>query len=102
MAGKYSLDKKSIEYLSGFINVTDNVIKEIEDHARAYRRKAEISAWYEGMNDFRSEWCDDMGYREDEIMAQVINHDGQYHGEFMFLKNAAGIVRFAGQSCMRK
>ena len=35
MAGKYSLDKKSIEYLSGFINVTDNVIKEIEYHARA-------------------------------------------------------------------
>ena len=48
------------------------------------------------MNDFRSEWCDDMGYREDEIMAQIINHDGQHHGEFMFLKNAAGIVRFAG------
>lgn len=96
MAGKYSLDEKSIGYLSGFINVTDNVIKEIEDHARAYRRKAEISAWYGGMNDFRSEWCDDMGYWEDEIMAQIINHDGQYHGEFMFLKNAAGIVRFAG------
>lgn len=96
MAKKYTLDKKSIDYLSGFINVTDNVIKEIEDHARFYKREARICAWYKGMNDFRSEWCDEMGYREDEIMRQVINHDGSRHGEFMFLKSACGIVRFAG------
>lgn len=94
MARKYSLDEKSIEYLQVHITVTDAVIEEIESHARFYRRKARICAWYENMDDFRSEWCDILGYKEEEILSLLINHEGYRHGEIRFLKNAPGIVRY--------
>ena len=86
------MDKESIDYLSRYINVTEKIKQKIEKHAKRYEIKAEICAWYEDWKDFCSDWCSaNIGYTRTE--ARKLLHGGI--GEFMFLPDNFGIVRFA-------
>lgn len=85
------MDQKSINYLSGYITVTDDIKKKIEKHAKRYDINPEICAWYSGWEDFCSDWCDGLKYTRTE--ARKILHGGR--GEFMKLSKNLGIVRFA-------
>lgn len=84
------MDNDSIKYLSNYISLTKEIKKKIERHAKRYRIKAEICAWYQDWKDFCEDWCDDIGYTRTE--ARNLLHGGI--GEFMFLPNNLGIVRF--------
>ena len=84
------MDKYSIDYLNGYIKLTDIIKRKIEKHARRYGIKAEICAWYSDWEDFCSDWCDDCGYTRTE--ARKLYHGGI--GEFMKLPDGNGIVRF--------
>ena len=81
--------KDSIDYLSQYINVTDDVKRDILKHAQWYRIKADVCAWYKGLSDFCSDWCS-LGYTVEE--AKELLHRGTK--EFMYLPNGLGIVRF--------
>lgn len=86
------MDKESIAYLNGYINVTEEIRQKIERHAKRYGIKAEICAWYQDYKDFCSDWCSEsIGYTKTE--ARKLLHGGI--GEFMYLPNELGIVRFA-------
>ena len=85
------MDKDSIDYLRQYINVTNEIKQKIEKHANRYGIKAKICAWYEDWEDFCSDWCsENIGYCRTE--ARKLLHGGI--GEFMFLPNYLGIVRF--------
>ncbi len=84
------MEKESINYLNQYINVTNEIKQKIEKHAKRYGIKAEICAWYEDWEDFCSDWCDEIGYTKTE--ARRLLHGGI--GEFMFLPDCLGIVRF--------
>lgn len=84
------MDKESMQYLSNYISVTDQVKSKIESHAKRYNIAAKICAWYADWEDFCSDWCDDLGYTRTE--ARKLLHGGQ--GEFMLLPKNLGIVRF--------
>lgn len=84
------MDEKSIEYLSGYIKLTDIIKEKIVKHASRYNIKAHICAWYADWEDFCSDWCDECGYTRTE--ARAIFHGGK--GEFMVLPDCNGIVRF--------
>lgn len=85
------MDPKSVNYLSGYITVTDDIKKKIEKHAVRYNIAPVICAWYSDWEDFCSDWCDGLGYTR--IEARKILHGGR--GEFMKLPKNFGIVRFA-------
>ena len=85
------MDRDSIAYLSGYIKVTEEIKQKIETHAKRYGIKAEICAWYQDWKDFCSDWCSpNIGYTKTE--ARKLLHGGI--GEFMYLPNELGIVRF--------
>ena len=84
------MDKQSIEYLSKYINLTEEIKQKIEKHAQRYNIEAKICAWYADWNDFCTDWCDDCGYTKEE--AKQILHGGI--GEFMTLSDRCGIIRF--------
>lgn len=86
------MDRDSIRYLNRYIKVTEEIRQKIEKHAKRYGIKAEICAWYQNWNDFCSDWCsNNIGYTRTE--ARRLLHGGK--GEFMFLPDGLGIVRFA-------
>ena len=86
------MDKDSIKYLSEYINLTEKIKQKIEKHAKCYGIKAEICAWYEDWEDFCSDWCNgNIGYTR--TMARKLLHGGI--GEFMFLPDGLGIIRYA-------
>ncbi len=84
------MDKQSIDYLNRYIDLTDDIKQKIEKHAQRYVINAEICAWYSDWKDFCSDWCDHIGYTRKQ--ARKLLHGGI--GEFMFLPNGNGIVRF--------
>ena len=84
------MSKESIEYLSNYIKVTDQIKDKIEGHAKKYNIDPEICAWYKDWEDFCSDWCDHIGYSRTE--ARKLLHGGK--GEFMYLPDELGIVRF--------
>lgn len=90
MEGEVIMDRDSIKYLSNYISLTEEIKDKIEKHAKRYGIKAEICAWYQDWKDFCSDWCDDIGYNRAE--ARRLLHGGI--GEFMFLPDYLGIVRF--------
>ncbi len=84
------MDKHNIDYLKQYIEFTEEIKYKIEKHAKRYNIKVEICAWYEDWKDFCSDWCDNLGYTKTE--ARKLLHGGI--GEFMFIPNENGIVRF--------
>ena len=81
--------KNSIEYLSKYMKVTDDIIRKIKAHCSRYNITTEVCAWYSDMEDFFSDWCDNCGYTRTE--ARKIYHGGQ--GEFQTFPNG-NIIRY--------
>ncbi len=84
------MDKDSIDYLSKYIQVTDELKVKIIAHANRYKILPKICAWYADWEDFCSDWCDECGYTRTE--ARKLYHGGV--GEFMNLPDGNGIIRF--------
>lgn len=84
------MDKDSIDYLSKYIQVTDELKAKIITHANRYKIFPKVCAWYADWEDFCSDWCDKCGYTRTE--ARKLYHGGV--GEFMNLPNGNGIIRF--------
>lgn len=82
--------KKSIEYLEGYAEVTEEVKSKLKAHIKRYNLTDEICAWYADWEDFCSDWCDDNGYTRTQ--ARSLLHGGK--GEFKIIEGF-GIVRFA-------
>ena len=66
------MDKRSIEYLENYINLTEEIQKKIMNHAKRYGIKAQICAWYknwvelENLCFYQIHWVlYDLLYRED-------------------------------------
>lgn len=81
--------KLSFEYLGHYIKVTEHVTKKIMYHVARYGSE-EICAYYDGWEDFCSDWCDGCGYTRTQ--ARKLLHGGI--GEFMILPDNLGIIRF--------
>lgn len=85
------MNKESMEYLSNYINLTDEIKQKIEKHAKRYGIEPKICAWYQDWEDFCSDWCSkQLGYTRTQ--ARKLLHGGR--GEFMYLPDGLGIVRF--------
>lgn len=84
------MDNESFAYLSKYIDVTDEVRRKINKHAKKYGIKPDICAWYADWEDFCSDWCDNLGYTRTQ--ARKLLHGGI--GEFIILPCDKGIVRF--------
>ncbi len=41
------MDKQSVDYLNSYIDLTDDIKKKIDKHAKRYGIRAEICAWYQ-------------------------------------------------------
>lgn len=83
------MDEESIKYLEQYLTVTDKLKSTIELHAREHDIKPEICAWYKDMDDFYSDWCS-IGYTRQQA-DKLLEEDS---GEFMFLPDNLGIVRY--------
>ena len=84
------MDKESIDYLSKYVDLTDEIKHKIKIHAKKYSVEEKICAWYSDWEDFCLDWCDGCGYTRTQV--RKIYHGGI--GEFMKLPNGKGIVRF--------
>ena len=47
-------------------------------HCNKYGIKPCICAWYDDMDDFYSDWCDDIGYSKTDARSLLSEGDGQF------------------------
>ena len=83
------MDKQSIKYLSQYMKITDEIKNKITKHCRRYGISEEVCAFYSDIEDFYSDWCDNLGYTRTE--AKQIHHGGI--GEFQTFSNG-NIIRY--------
>ena len=83
------MNQRSLDYLSQYMKVTDEVKNKITTHCNRYGISDKICAWYSDMEDFFSDWCDDCGYTRTQ--ARAIYHGG--NGEFQTFSNG-NIIRY--------
>ena len=83
------IPKESIEYLSQFMKVDNELKEKILKHCKRYNLKPEICAYYFDWEDFCSDWCDEIGYTRTE--ARKLLHGGK--GEFLKF-DSNEIIRF--------
>lgn len=86
----YPLSKRSRDYLSQYLKLTDELLLAIGKHAMRYVLKSDICAYYTDLEDFMLDWTG-IGYTRTE--ARVLLHGGM--GEFFKLPDNLGYVRFA-------
>lgn len=79
----------SIDYISQYMDVTDEHVKAIIDHCVKYKVKPEICAWYKDMDDFYSDW---MGIGYSKELAKKLYDDCKE--EFQTFGNG-NIIRYA-------
>jgi len=84
------MEPLSKDYLTRYIDLTDEIEKKIDRHAKRYHLEPKICAWYRDWEDFCYDWCTVCGYTRTE--ARKILHGGK--GEFMILPERKGIIRF--------
>ena len=81
---------ESVDYISKYMEVTDEHIDAIIRHCSKYNLKPKVCAWYKDIDDFYSDWCDGCGYTRTQ--AREIYHGG--NGEFQTFPNG-NIIRYA-------
>lgn len=85
----YPLSKRSRDYLSQYLKLTDELLLAIGKHAMRYVLKSDICAYYTDLEDFMLDWTG-IGYTRTE--ARALLHGGM--GEFFKLPDNLGYVRF--------
>ncbi len=80
---------KSVDYLTQYMEVTDEHIDAIIAHCAKYKIKPEVCAWYKDMDDFYSDWTR-IGYTKET--AKRLYDDCKE--EFQTLDNG-NIIRYA-------
>ena len=86
----YPLSKRSRDYLSQYITLTDQIVLAVGKHAMRYVLHGDICAYYTNLEDFFSDWTS-IGYTRTE--ARALLHGGK--GEFFKLPDNLGYIRFA-------
>lgn len=86
----YPLSKRSRDYLSQYVALTDSIILAIGKHAMRYALHGDVCAYYTDLEDFFSDWTS-IGYTRTE--ARELLHGGK--GEFFKLPDNLGYIRFA-------
>lgn len=72
-------------------HLTKEQVQLIVNHCNDYGIKPVLCAWYEDMDDFYSDWCDEVGYSQAE--ADRLFEEGTQSGEFKQFSDDS-IVRF--------
>lgn len=85
------LSKRSRDYLSQYITLTDQIVLAVGKHAMRYTLHGDTCAYYANLEDFFSDWTS-IGYTRTE--ARALLHGGK--GEFFKLPDNLGYIRFAG------
>lgn len=70
--------------------LTDEQTEKVVAHANAFGIDPNICAWYDDMDDFYSDWCDEIGYSKEEADALMCNNPD----EFLTFEDGS-IARFA-------
>ena len=84
--------KWTVEDVKDYLNhLTKEQIELIVNHCNEYGIKPDLCAWYKDMDDFYSDWCDEVGYSESE--ADRVFEEGSQSGEFIQFSDES-IVRF--------
>lgn len=86
------MSEESIKYLRRYVNITAKIKEAIEKHAQEKGLEPEICAYYEDMDDFYLDWISLCGYTK--TIAKKLLDKGLKTGEFMYLPDGQGIVRF--------
>ena len=86
------IDDDSLKYLGQYIDVSEHVKKCIESHAKKHKLNPTICAWYKDMTDFYLDWVTQCGYIKTQ--ADRILKNGIKSGEFLWLPDGLGLVRF--------
>lgn len=85
----YTLSEKSKTYLEQYIQLTNNIILDIEKHMTKYQLCTDICAYYKNMDDFFSDWCS-IGYTKNNAKKLLKENPD----EFMKLPYNLGYIRF--------
>ena len=78
----------SINYISKYMEVTDEHVDEIIRHCSRYKIKPKVCAWYKDIDDFYADWMK-IGYSK-ETADRLFTHCKE---EFQQLKNG-NIIRY--------
>ena len=79
---------RSIDYISKYMEVTDEHIDAIIRHCSKYKLKPKVCAWYKNVDDFYSDWME-IGYTK-EMADRLLNDCKE---EFQKFKNG-NIIRY--------
>ena len=85
----HTLSEKSKTYLAQYIQLTNNIILDIEKHMTKYQLCTDICAYYKNMDDFLSDWCG-IGYTKNNAKKLLKENSD----EFMKLPYNLGYIRF--------
>lgn len=81
----------SLKYLATIgKKMSVNIIEEMEQHTTNHDIEPCVIAYYRNYEDFRHEWCDQLGYSESEA-DEILKSDS---GEFQMIDDF-GIIRYA-------
>lgn len=80
----------SIKYLAAIVGMNTHIIEEMEQHTTSHDIEPYVTAYYKDYEDFRHEWCNQLGYSESEA-SKILNADS---GEFQIIDDF-GIIRYA-------
>ena len=80
----------SIQYLAAIVGMNTHIIEEMEQHTTSHDIEPYVTAYYKDYEDFRHEWCNQLGYSESEA-SKILNADS---GEFQIIDDF-GIIRYA-------
>lgn len=78
-----------INYPEMYPELSEDKIQKILEHCERYDLEPDVCAYYEDIDDFYSDWCDDLGYTEEEADEML----DSYSGEFIEF-DGWGILRF--------
>lgn len=78
-----------VNYPSWYPKLDEDKMHHIIEHCEKYNLEPDICAYYKDWNDFCSDWCDGLGFTENEAKEMLYSNTG----EFLIFENW-GIIRF--------
>ena len=71
--------------------LTDTQKEQVLSHCNEKNIKPNICAWYDDMDDFYSDWCEELNYSLEDADSLLSDESG----EFLEFENSASIIRFS-------
>jgi hypothetical protein len=76
------MNKYKIQDIDDYRNrLTEKQKQSLLKHCNRYNVNPNICAWYDDLEDFFSDWCDDLGYKKMEArqLLKKNNNQGEFH-----------------------